>query len=191
MKKFWTCLFAEEVSHVQSQPQPPQQQQQDFRNRVQAQLRKVMANGSSRQQKQELSLGLTLVSISVLFIVCQSVKLVPDLYELFCSSKGITSQSTSGHVTCHSTHFIDTLIRYAHYLDKLGQCHTVIYWNIHNGGFHWVILIKDGKKNRLFVFQYGTFISETGQRKKSNTFVSKTLASFTLSIVMLIFLVIA
>lgn len=84
----------------------------DFRNRVQAQLRKVVANGR-QQNRQELSLGLTLVTISVLFIVCQSVKLVPDLYELFCSTRGITSQSTSGQVTCHSTKFIDTLISLA------------------------------------------------------------------------------
>ena len=81
----------------------------DLRYRVQAQLRRVVPNRFSNQQ--ELSLGLTLVTISVLFIVCQSVKLVPDMYELFCSTKGIIRQSSSGHVTCHSTKFIDTLIR--------------------------------------------------------------------------------
>ena len=63
----------------------------------------------SRQQS-ELSLGITLVAISILFIVCQSVKLVPDLYELFCPYE-VTSQSTSGNVTCHSTELIDTFIR--------------------------------------------------------------------------------
>ena len=84
----------------------------EFCSRV---LRRVCRrNGSkNRQQQQELSLGLTLVTISILFILCQSVKIVPDLYERFCRSKGITSTSISGKVTCHSTKFIDTLIRWA------------------------------------------------------------------------------
>ena len=81
----------------------------EFCNRV---LRLCRRNCSkNRQQQQELSLGLTLVTISILFILCQSVKIVPDLYERFCRSKGITSTSISGEVTCHSTKFIDTLIR--------------------------------------------------------------------------------
>ena len=67
--------------------------------------------GLTKQQQQELSLGLTLVIISILFIVCQSVKLIPDFYELFCSTSGIVIQSQSGHQTCHSTKSIDILIR--------------------------------------------------------------------------------
>ena len=87
----------------------------DFRQRVQSQFYKMMLHHRMvSRQKQELSLGLTLVAISVLFIVCQSVKLVPDLYELFCSSTGITTQSTSGQVTCHTTKTIDTLIRFVY-----------------------------------------------------------------------------
>ena len=89
----------------------------DFRQRVQSQFYKMMLHHRMvSRQKQELSLGLTLVAISVLFIVCQSVKLIPDLYELFCSSTGITTQSTSGQVTCHSTKTIDTLIRFIYLL---------------------------------------------------------------------------
>ena len=89
----------------------------DFRQRVQSQFYKMMLHHRMvSRQKQELSLGLTLVAISVLFIVCQSVKLIPDLYELFCSSTGITTQSTSGQVTCHTTITIDTLIRFIYLL---------------------------------------------------------------------------
>jgi hypothetical protein len=35
------------------------------------------------RQKREANLGIVLVSISVLFIVCQSVKIIPDVYEVF------------------------------------------------------------------------------------------------------------
>ena len=54
----------------------------DFRQRVQSQFYKMMHHRMVSQQKHELSLGLTLVAISVLFIVCQSVKLVPDFLKL-------------------------------------------------------------------------------------------------------------
>ena len=35
-------------------------------------------------KQQEVSLAITLVSISLLFIVCQSVKIITDVYELAC-----------------------------------------------------------------------------------------------------------
>jgi hypothetical protein len=40
-----------------------------------------------RKQKEEHHLGLILVLMSILFIICQSFKIVPDIYELiFCGS---------------------------------------------------------------------------------------------------------
>ena len=54
----------------------------DFRQRVQSQFLKMMHQRMVCRQQQETSLGLTLVAISILFIVCQSVKLVPDFLEL-------------------------------------------------------------------------------------------------------------
>ncbi len=36
------------------------------------------------RQKREANLGVVLISISVLFIVCQSVKIIPDVYEVAC-----------------------------------------------------------------------------------------------------------
>jgi hypothetical protein len=46
------------------------------------------------------------VAISILFIVCQSVKLIPDVYELILCEKDEDMQCTS------STAFIDQLIRF-------------------------------------------------------------------------------
>ena len=34
------------------------------------------------RQRREANLGVVLISISVLFIVCQSVKIIPDVYEV-------------------------------------------------------------------------------------------------------------
>ena len=86
----------------------------DFGRRIQSQFCRMVHHRMISRQQSELSLGITLVAISILFIVCQSVKLVPDLYELFCPYE-VTSQSTSGNVTCHSTKLIDTFIRYIFY----------------------------------------------------------------------------
>ena len=35
---------------------------------------------------QERSLGITLIAISVLFIICQSIKIIPRLHEMFCDT---------------------------------------------------------------------------------------------------------
>ena len=61
--------------------------------------------GINRKHQQELSLGLTLVGISVLFILCQSVKILPDLYELFCEKS-----TRSG--ACLTTNLNEILTRY-------------------------------------------------------------------------------
>ena len=68
-----------------------------------------MRPGQSRQE-QEISLGITLVAVSVLFIACQSVKIVPDLYELiFCGKH--TEVKDGGTMECPSTRAIDGIIR--------------------------------------------------------------------------------
>ena len=65
----------------------------------------------AQQQKQEISLGMTLVAISVLFITCQSVKIIPDLFELLCVPlSGVTDDGTN-EKTCKTNTFIDTMIR--------------------------------------------------------------------------------
>jgi hypothetical protein len=64
--------------------------------------------GYFEKQRQEHKLGLLLLAVSVLFIVCQSFKMVPDLYEiLFCSDK---SQ------LCDMTPFVETCLSLSHLL---------------------------------------------------------------------------
>ncbi len=59
------------------------------------------------KQRQEHKLGILLVGISVLFICCQSFKIVPDLYEImFCPDDSI----------CYTTDFINTIVNLSHLL---------------------------------------------------------------------------
>ena len=62
------------------------------------------SGGVYHNQQQEISLGLTLVAISVLFILCQSVKILPDLHELGCEVDEKTKH-------CHTSDTMNTLIR--------------------------------------------------------------------------------
>ena len=60
------------------------------------------------KQRQEHKLGILLVAISILFILCQSFKIIPDLYEIiFCSD-------SSGN--CLSTPFIAFCVNLSHLL---------------------------------------------------------------------------
>ena len=59
------------------------------------------------KQRQEHRLGILLVGISVLFILCQSFKIIPDVYEvIFCESLE----------ECDTTPFIDTCTNLSHLL---------------------------------------------------------------------------
>jgi len=121
----------------------------NFRRRIQSQFGRIMHHRMISRQQNELSLGLTLVAISILFIVCQSVKLVPDLYELFCPYE-VTSQSISGYTTCHSTKLIDTFISLA----NLFACI--------NSSANFLIYMLRGKKFR------DAFLSTYWSRKQSH-----------------------
>lgn len=59
------------------------------------------------KQRQEHKLGILLVAISILFILCQSFKIIPDLYEImFCSDIE----------DCSSTAFIAFCVNLSHLL---------------------------------------------------------------------------
>lgn len=60
------------------------------------------------KQRHEHKLGILLVGISVLFILCQSFKIIPDLYEImFCSD---------ARETCLTTPFIAFCVSLSHLL---------------------------------------------------------------------------
>ena len=42
-----------------------------------------LTNQALADSRQERSLGVTIISISALFVICQSVKMVPTIYEIF------------------------------------------------------------------------------------------------------------
>ena len=62
------------------------------------------------RQKREANLGVVLISISILFILCQSVKIVPDLYEV------VHCRLRAPQVTCTSHVVVDSLIEVSHLL---------------------------------------------------------------------------
>ena len=45
-------------------------------------------NAHSRRQKEEHGLGIILVGMSALFIVCQSIKMIPGKYHSTCRKNG-------------------------------------------------------------------------------------------------------
>ena len=63
--------------------------------------------------RQERSLGITIASISVLFVICQSVKLVPTVYEIFICNPNFENMhfGQSPQKICQTTDIIDKFIR--------------------------------------------------------------------------------
>ena len=89
-------------------------------------------------KKHEVSLALTLVAISLLFIVCQSLKITVDVYELFCDK--IEVQGTE---VCASTDFFDRMI-------SLANLSTCV-----NSAANFLVYMLRGKKFRdLFLETY-------------------------------------
>ena len=83
------------------------------------------------EQNQEQRLGTLLLGISVLFIICQSFKMIPDIYELiFCPPT-----QNEDHV-CETTSFISTCVSLSHIL----VCG--------NSALNWIVYLLAGKKFR-------------------------------------------
>ncbi len=82
---------------------------------------------------------MTLVTISLLFIICQSVKIIADVYELFC----VKEERSDGKMTCDSNAFIETAIS----LSNLSTCV--------NSSANFLVYMLRGKKFRdLFLETY-------------------------------------
>ena len=80
------------------------------------------------KQRREANLGIVLVSISVMFILCQSVKIIPDVYEvLFCriGSSGLNSEGL-----CNNHAVIDYIIDISHLLLAINSSANVIIYTL-------------------------------------------------------------
>jgi hypothetical protein len=96
-----------------------------------------VANGVPK--KHEVSLAITLVAISILFICCQSLKIVTDVYELFCEKIEIRG----GAMVCVSSPIIEVVI----ILANLSSCV--------NSAANFLVYMLRGKKFRdLFLETY-------------------------------------
>ena len=99
------------------------------------------------RQKREANLGIVLVSISVLFIVCQSVKIIPDVYEVFtCRITSAVAPQKAASIltaaadmrgcpekaadlvplTCPTTPLVDSIVDLSHLLLAINSSANVI-----------------------------------------------------------------
>ena len=85
----------------------------------------------SEEQRQEHKLGTLLVSISFLFICCQSFKMIPDIYELI-KCPPVDGQPQA----CETTPFISTCVSLSH---LLVCC---------NSALNWIVYLLAGEKFR-------------------------------------------
>ena len=87
---------------------------------------------NSETKRQQNNLATLLFGISILFIVCQSFKMIPDFYELiYCTPRMDQLQQL-----CESTTFITFCTSLSHLLVCL------------NSSLNWVIYLFAGKKFR-------------------------------------------
>ena len=80
------------------------------------------------KQRREANLGTVLILISILFIVCQSVKIFPDIYEvLFCriGSSGLNSVGN-----CKNNSAIDIVIDLSHLMLAINSSVNVIIYTL-------------------------------------------------------------
>ena len=90
------------------------------------------------RQKREANLGVVLIAISVIFIVCQSFKIVPDVYEVaYCrigSSRMIKDNS------CETTDFVDNVIDLSHLLLAINSSANFIIYTWRGQKFREVLM---------------------------------------------------
>ena len=80
------------------------------------------------RQRREANLGIVLVSISVLFILCQSVKIVPDLYEVIYCRIGTSGLNKDG--LCVNNFTIDSIIDVSHLFLAINSSVNVIIYTL-------------------------------------------------------------
>ena len=103
----------------------------------------------------EVDLGITLVCISLMFIFCQSIKVVPDIYEIiYCDHFELAQKDNEMERMCTSTTIIDTFA-------SLGNLFCCI-----NSAGNFLLYMLRGKKFRDAFTQ--TYFSWISQGSRSN-----------------------
>ena len=80
------------------------------------------------KQRREANLGIVLILISLLFIVCQSVKIFPDIYEVLFCRIGSSGHNAEGHCKNNST--IDIIIDVSHLMLAINSSVNVIIYTL-------------------------------------------------------------
>ena len=80
------------------------------------------------KQRREANLGIVLVSISVMFILCQSVKVIPDCYEVLFCRIGSSGLNSEGQCINHAV--IDYIIDISHLMLAINSSANVIIYTI-------------------------------------------------------------
>ena len=91
--------------------------------------------------RKDKALGATLVGVSVLFLACQSLKLIPDVYEgFFCGEK---EEEGSGY--CPSNQFMDIIVTVSNLLMCINSAANFIMY-----------MVRGSKFRRAFIRTYTT-----------------------------------
>ena len=80
------------------------------------------------KQRREANLGIVLILISILFIVCQSVKIFPDIYEVLFCRIGSSGHNAEGH--CKNNATIDIIIDVSHLMLAINSSVNVIIYTL-------------------------------------------------------------
>ena len=92
----------------------------------------VTAEQQNILKPHEIELGVTLVAISLVFVVCQSIKLIPDIYEIIvCDHFSHSSQELS----CHAPVFIDALMSLANLFCCINSAANFLFYMLRGKKF--------------------------------------------------------
>ena len=116
-------------------------------------------HSKTKSMSQEYDMGLTLAGISLMFVLCQSVKLIPDIYELMvCDPWKITKDEHDPN--CHNPTTIDVIT-------SLGNLCVCI-----NSAINFLLYMVKGKKFRDAFYQTYFSCNQTSRNASaSNTVI--------------------
>ena len=102
-------------------------------------------------QKKERSMAIVLIAIVVMFIVCQSVKIIPDMYEAVMCDWSVKPRK------CKSTAFIEFLISVSHLLLAVNSASNFF-----------IYMLRGDKFRQIFiqVFIKGEFTKESRRERR-------------------------